>query len=407
MCVIIIKDSSDKDVSKDILAKSAAINPHGLGIVWLDTYEITYHKSKDWRELMTDRPYIAHFRLATVGKVCKSNVHPFKCGNNPNESEYLMQNGTVKGYGNKNMTDTEDLANKLSTIKRAHWKRHLAKFDCRFVTINTKHKSYQIYNKDDWHKYNGVWYSKANVLPYYVAVYGTLKEGYSNHRLMQDADFINSGVTKSKYPLIVDGLPYMFDKKGVGHNVKVEVYDCDHITMHRLDVLEGHPTFYCRKRIPITLDCGDEIVAWVYFINGTFNRSIDECVESYTGRSLTRPVHRNYGYSDFYIGSPSDDNYDGFFEEEQMDDAGLIIEDIRDDIHSIDEMIEDAKRRVTTLTEELKRLAMNSRGTNLRWADDNICPECGTHCVVDEFEGLAYCAPCDAMYHADVDFNIS
>ena len=77
----------------EILKNSARINPHGLGIVWLDTYKVSYHNSKEYNLLKTDRPFIAHFRYATVGAVNRENTHPFVCGNN--SDELLMMNGTI------------------------------------------------------------------------------------------------------------------------------------------------------------------------------------------------------------------------------------------------------------------------------------------------------------------------
>ena len=66
MCVIIIKQKQNL-MSEEIAKTSSRINPHGLGIIWLDTFEVTYHKSKDYRILLTDRPFIAHFRYSTSG----------------------------------------------------------------------------------------------------------------------------------------------------------------------------------------------------------------------------------------------------------------------------------------------------------------------------------------------------
>ena len=77
MCVIIIKQNKQK-IDRDILKRSAKVNPHGLGVVWLDNYELTYHQSDRYKILDTDRPFIAHFRYATVGVVNKNNMHPFR-----------------------------------------------------------------------------------------------------------------------------------------------------------------------------------------------------------------------------------------------------------------------------------------------------------------------------------------
>jgi predicted glutamine amidotransferase len=97
MCVIIVKQQKQQTPT-DVIKTSARINPDGLGIVWLDTYEITYHKSSEYMVLDTTRPFIAHFRYATIGKVGRSNTHPFQCG--PNSNEYLMMNGHIHGLGN-------------------------------------------------------------------------------------------------------------------------------------------------------------------------------------------------------------------------------------------------------------------------------------------------------------------
>lgn len=66
MCIIIVKNNN-KLIKTETLMTSAVKNPHGLGILWLDKWNITYHDSKDFMVLKTQRPYIAHFRYATVG----------------------------------------------------------------------------------------------------------------------------------------------------------------------------------------------------------------------------------------------------------------------------------------------------------------------------------------------------
>ena len=93
MCIIIVKQKGNK-VPMQTLKNSARINQHGLGIIWLDTYSVEYHKSNDYKLLDTSRPYIAHFRYATKGAINLENTHPFNCGKF--SDEFLFHNGTIK-----------------------------------------------------------------------------------------------------------------------------------------------------------------------------------------------------------------------------------------------------------------------------------------------------------------------
>jgi gamma-glutamylaminecyclotransferase len=233
--------------------------------VWLDTFEVSYHKSKQYEVLHTDRPFIAHFRYATIGMVNKSNTHPFLCGNNTDE--LLMMNGTIRGLGNEKMCDSKVLAISLGRVKRQNWKQELSKYDCRFTTINTRTRTFQIYNKELWTKKNGVWYSKSNVLmDNLVAVYGTLKRGYNNYNnYLRRSVYLGSGNTQDKYPLIIEGLPYMVNQKGLGHNVEVDVFKVGDEVLKNLDTLEGHPRWYRREEIPVKLASGKVLKCWTYF----------------------------------------------------------------------------------------------------------------------------------------------
>lgn len=263
MCVIIIKQQGLK-VSAETLKTSARINPHGLGIIWLDSYEVEYHKSSEYNKLNTDRPYIAHFRYATVGVIGRANTHPFVCGKR--ENELLMMNGTIKGLGNAKMCDSKVLANNLGDIARNLWAKELEQYDCRFITANTHSKSFQIYNRETWVQKNGVWFSKDNVLQdNYIAVYGTLKQGYANYwNYLSTSKFVGKGLTEDKYPLVISGLPYLVEDKGIGHNVIVDVFRVTNAVLKSLDVLEGHPKWYCRKQINIVVK-GKAVLCWIYF----------------------------------------------------------------------------------------------------------------------------------------------
>lgn len=117
-----------------------------------------------------------------------------------------------------------------------------------------------------------------------VAVYGTLKRGFNNHRLLSRADFIGEGVTKDLYRLCVSGLPFLIEGiSDEGKNVEVEVYMCNPFEMMALDALEGHPSFYERKMTPIVLSDGETYNAWVYFVkdNAHYNNGVYH--ESFTG----------------------------------------------------------------------------------------------------------------------------
>lgn len=101
-----------------------------------------------------------------------------------------------------------------------------------------------------------------------VAVYGTLKQGYGNHRLLEKEEFVGYGTTVESYCMKCFGVPMVFDteENRVGP-VAVEVYS---VTQEQLtgplDRLEGHPTFYCRKRVSIRI--GNETKkCWLYFGN--------------------------------------------------------------------------------------------------------------------------------------------
>lgn len=264
MCVIIVKKKGLR-VPTDVLKSSARINPHGLGIVWLDDYSVSYHKSSEYNLLDTTRPFVAHFRYATIGAINKSNTHPFVCGSNKNE--LLMMNGTIKGLGDHKKSDSRELAELLGEMPRHVWKSELERYDCRFITLNVRNKTYQMYNRKDWHFKDGIWYSKDNVLETnVVAVYGTLKKGYNNYwnYLSGCSSFVGSGKTQDKYPLIVQGLPYLINKKGIGHNVEVDVFRVTDKVLSQLDILEGHPKWYRREQIYIDIK-GKKVLAWIYF----------------------------------------------------------------------------------------------------------------------------------------------
>ena len=97
---------------------------------------------------------------------------------------------------------------------------------------------------------------------FYVFVYGTLRKGFRNHYLLSSSKFIGYGMTKDKYSLYADGIPYVV--KIPNTQIKGEVYEVDKNTLDVLDDLEGHPDFYRRELVDVIVN-RKTIQAWIYF----------------------------------------------------------------------------------------------------------------------------------------------
>lgn len=117
----------------------------------------------------------------------------------------------------------------------------------------------------------------------HLFVYGTLKRGFGNHRLLEDQEFIGEAKTWNKYIMLRHGIPYVYEEGKayvgeVGYPVQLiegsmiegEFYKVDDEALARIDRLEGHPRWYCRKQINIRVDIGNDYPmttkAWIYFM---------------------------------------------------------------------------------------------------------------------------------------------
>ena len=97
-----------------------------------------------------------------------------------------------------------------------------------------------------------------------IFVYGTLRNGFGNHYLLESSTLIGEAQTKIRYALYADGIPYLSRSSAISQ-VTGEVYSVDRVTLMRLDQLEGHPHFYTRDLATVVLHDGTEIEAWIYF----------------------------------------------------------------------------------------------------------------------------------------------
>ena len=387
MCVIIIKEKKNKMVTREILRASSIINPHGLGVTWLDTYETEFFDSDEWDVLDVRRPYIAHFRYATIGKVCMENCHPFAI----NEDELLFQNGSVHNLGYGDITDAEHMADILSETSKDNWASILEMSDCRWVTINTKEKTFEVYNKKDWITKNTIMYSKANVLECkFIAVYGTLKLNGSNYfHYLSRKEFLSGGETKNKYRMINEGLPYVSSKKNVGgHNIDVDVFLVDKFSLAKIDRLESHPNWYCRKEAKIILDGGaDSLMAWVYF-NDTVDYAGKEFIKSYDGSFRKHSSSSNFkSVNKIDNGFPTVDKSDWGSWDRKYDDVWS-------------RYMDDEEDEELSGGTQLKLIqgCGSEDGCKTSGFDKNAvmtCNQCNQKVYPDEFEEMYYCFGCE------------
>ena len=293
MCIL-IDNQNGATLTDATIQRCVTLNPDGFGFYDCASRKLTKTINMETaaKMLSSNRPFVAHCRYATVGDVSLENVHPAVCA----DGSLLFQNGTIEGINvNTGENDTKAIARLLDHVKKHSRLAFLSSFDSRFVLIEPNGT---IHRTGEWHESSGVLYSKKNVLEpakrrvgYYsdfdfgtphggfydedqadsvdhiVAVYGTLKHGFGNHRLLQNSRFIGYGTTAEPYRLCVDGLPYLIrDEHDSGMPVYVEVYAVDDETMEDLDRLEGHPTFYRREQVDIDMPRGYGLSAWTYFV---------------------------------------------------------------------------------------------------------------------------------------------
>lgn len=100
-----------------------------------------------------------------------------------------------------------------------------------------------------------------------VFVYGTLKQGYGNHRILEGKPFLGEAVTDGLFDMINAGFPVLIPNSS-GLPVRGEVYDItgDVATLDSLDSLEGEGIMYDRREINVLIG-NDRVVCSVYVGN--------------------------------------------------------------------------------------------------------------------------------------------
>lgn len=194
MCLIIHKPVAGI-IPANILDNAETKNADGFGITYLDTMEtfktLDYDKARVMAE--NERPFVLHYRYATVGDVTAENCHPF-----PAKDGVLYSNGTVGDLGDKDKSDTAVVADMLHRTPKRYWKNMLSMTEVRFCIINAKGV---VERHGEWHERGGIFYSKNNCFMFKPAPYngGNFQGGYSGgYTYHPDEGWVKTGATYTK-----------------------------------------------------------------------------------------------------------------------------------------------------------------------------------------------------------------
>lgn len=271
-------------------------NSHGFGISWYDNgvqtlKTMSYKLFRKQMKAIGDKQCIIHLRYATVGSVNIDNCHPFDVN-----GKQLYHNGTFFSLKPTATTcDTSDSAilasmlsmcnfNKLSDIQPLV--QHIATDKINRIVMMELDGSISYINKNLGIESNGIWYSndyhlqeppKPVELLTKVFVYGTLKKGLSNHRLLKDAQFEGRATTLQQFKMVGkdDYFPYVLgtahDLPGQEtHSIQGEIYAVTPAELESLDTLEGYPTHYTKRKVAAIESDGTAHMVTMY-IKATVN----------------------------------------------------------------------------------------------------------------------------------------
>ena len=79
-----------------------------------------------------------------------------------------------------------------------------------------------------------------------IFVYGTLKRGYGNNRLLTDSEFLGEHSTSPSFDLIDGGVPFMIHGE---FSVRGELYEVDALTRDLLDYLRQRERDFLSRRL--------------------------------------------------------------------------------------------------------------------------------------------------------------
>ncbi|HEY9816912.1 MAG TPA: gamma-glutamylcyclotransferase family protein [Candidatus Obscuribacterales bacterium] len=106
-------------------------------------------------------------------------------------------------------------------------------------------------------------------MKYLAFVYGSLKQGFGNHRLLKASTFLGEAkLSQCGAMYSLGGFPAVTLGKRVSP-IHGELYEIDENTLDALDSLEGHPHFYQRTEVDVLQEDEDGVYrvrAFVYLM---------------------------------------------------------------------------------------------------------------------------------------------
>lgn len=105
----------------------------------------------------------------------------------------------------------------------------------------------------------------TNALDHIIFVYGTLKRGCGSHYILRDAVFIGRARTRDYYALylLAGGLPAVV--KNPLSQIRGELFHVSNHILEKVDLFEGHPSFYRREEVVVIDEHNKMRNAFIYF----------------------------------------------------------------------------------------------------------------------------------------------
>ena len=96
-------------------------------------------------------------------------------------------------------------------------------------------------------------------------VYGTLKQGFDNHNLIDGSYFVGTGRTVRRFAMYKEIVPYVTKAEAIS-SIHGELFRVHSSVLDMLDLFEGNPVWNCREQVEVVLDQDHSTVsAWMYF----------------------------------------------------------------------------------------------------------------------------------------------